>query len=169
MEYGHSGAQRRHHLAGQGAPPGQAVKQPFLVETVHDDQPVDRVAAGFLARLAQRQRTVAAAPDRRHAEIDFRRELVVDRDLGGAHLGPPHGGREIHVGKLYGALQLVGAHSGQEHDRAVSVDAARRGEMGGKEIDDLRLILDDEGWLAGHRFNRAAGAVRRRSRDRYAG
>ena len=107
---GNARAQRRHHLGRERAAVGHAVEQAVLVEAAHDDQPVDGIV-GVLTDLAKAELAVAAA----HgcgAEIDLRRQLVVDLDLGRAHRAAPFGRREIHVGELHGALQLVAALAG---------------------------------------------------------
>ena len=104
---GDARAQRRHHLGRERAAVGHAVEQALLVEAAHDDQPVDGIV-GVLTDLAKAELAVAAA----HgcgAEIDLRRQLVIDLDLGRAHRAAPFGRREIHVGELHGALELVAA------------------------------------------------------------
>ena len=153
---GNARAQRRHHLGRERAAVGHAVEQPLLVEAAHDDQPVDGIV-GVLTDLAKAELAVAAA----HgcgAEIDLRRQLVIDLDLGRAHRAAPFGRREIHVGELHGALELVAALRGEEYDRTVRVDAPLGRQMLGEEVDDLALILDHEGRRGSH-----AGAVRDRA------
>ena len=125
MEAGNAGAQRGYQSGCQGAALGHAIEQAVLVEAVHDDQPVDGIG-GRLADFAQRQLAVAAPPYRRRAEIDLRRKLAVDLDLGGAHRGAPFDCREIHVREFHRALQLVGALAGEEDHGAMRVDAPDR-------------------------------------------
>ena len=146
---GDARAQRRHQLGRQRAALGHAVEQAVLVEAMHDDQPVDGVV-GRLADLAQRQLAVAPRRTGADAEIDLRRQLAVDLDLGRAHRGAPLDRREIHVGELHRALQLVGALAGEEDHGAVRVDAPGRRQMRFEEGDHLGLVLDDEGRLTAH-------------------
>ena len=168
MKAGDARAQRRHQFRCQRAARGHAVEQTILVKATHDDHPVDRVVAR-LARIAQDEGAIAAPPDRRNPEIDFGRELTVDVDLGGTHDGAPARSREIHVGELHRALQLVGAFARKKHDRAMGVDAARRCQPGTEKVDDLRLIFYDKGWTGGHGFKRTRPVAPRRRRDRREG
>ena len=168
METGDAGTERAHQFRRQGAALGHAIEHPVLVEPVHDDQPIDG-SFGRFADFAQRQLAVAVSPHRCRAEIDLRRQPVVDLDLGGAHRGAPLDRREVHVREFHRALQLVRTLAGEEDHGAMRVDAPDRREVGLQEGDDLRLVLDNEGGLPAHGLRPRARAVRDRPSRRHAG
>ncbi len=120
---------------------GDAVEQPLLIEALHHDDPVHR-----------RPRPVDRQPFSltRHPggpEVELRRRAAVDPQFGGAGTFAQRQRREVHEGKLHGALQLVRAVAGEKHHRAVGVDALDAvdapGARIGQERRDLALVFDD--------------------------
>ena len=97
---------------------GETIEQGLLIESLHLDQPVDRVA-----RAVERERPVGLTGHRAHrrrysigAVRRFRRSFRLARDV------PQFDGREIDVVEADGAFQLVGAIAGQPDRADVRVD-----------------------------------------------
>ena len=138
----HDPGQTAHQRQVEGSPRRQRVELRPRRKAAHLDDPVEGLVRADRGLGDQGER--AAAPhDRGHAEIKRGRGPAIDREFGAAHLPSAPDGREIHVGKSDGALELVGALAGEEDHRAVGVDAARHGPAMqgrvGQEREDLVL------------------------------
>ena len=130
-----------HQRGRQPAVLGHAVEQRRLVEAAHHQHPVDR------RRRAEGQFARRGAAERADLEIELGCRAPVELKLGHAGQPAPLGGREIEVGVLYRALQLVRTVAGEKDDRRMgldSLDPLHRRAIGGwspEKIDDVTLIV----------------------------
>ena len=108
-------AQRAHQSQIQRAMGPREFEERVLTETAHHHEPV----AGLAVVATEREGAVGLSPDRRDAQIDFRRKTAVDRQFRFAHRLALRAGRIVHIGISDGALELVGAIAGEKHDRAM--------------------------------------------------
>ena len=98
-------------------PLGDPVERRRLVEPAHVHDPFDD-----FARTPDRERR-AVANDRQRLEIDARRVVAIDGDLGFASRPPPVERREIHERKPDRPLDLIDVGAGKKHYRVGGVRA----------------------------------------------
>src|SRR5688572_13688895 len=152
MESSNGRRERRHQIEIETAGERQPIEKLILVETVHLDEPVDRLT--FAAKL---QLSTHTPSDRHDPAIDARRGSPVETDLRLAHLPSSLRCGEVEIVESNRAFQLVSAVPCQEHHRRVRIGAlyvlaAVRGR--------LRQKLNDGGLIFGlHRPLATANAV----------
>ena len=129
----------------QPAGGGDVVEQRALLEALHDDDPVDRLAGLVTRRAAPGERAVGPAADRPDFQIELRRGATIEAQFGGAGRATPRDGREVEIGVFDRALQLVGAAAGEKDQRDVRLDglhgagAGRVGSGIAQKRDNLAL------------------------------
>ena len=96
---------------------GERIEQQRLVEPPHDDDPVNRRAVLGEGDFAGR---IACQP----AQIEIKRwrGAAVQHQFGRARRAPLLDGREIKVGQLDRAFELVGVVAGKKHQRNMGLD-----------------------------------------------
>ena len=100
---------------------GEAVEGFGLVETLHLERPLDR-----LAGAADRERAAGLTGDRHHAAVDFGRVGLIDRNLGLAGGPALFKRRIVEEGESDGALDLEHPVGGQKYRRRMSIDTRYR-------------------------------------------
>src|SRR5688572_25547701 len=146
MESSNGRRERRHQIEIETAGERQPIEKLILVETVHLDEPVNRLT--FAAKL---QPSTYTPSDRHDSAIDARRGSPVETDLRLAHLPSSLYCGEVEIVESNRAFELVGALPCQEHYRRVRIGALHvlavvRGR--------LRQKLNDGGLIFGlHRHS----------------
>ena len=141
VEARHRVAQRLDLVDLERATIGEPVEELRLVEARHVDAPVDRIA-----RSADGEQSVRRAGDGDDATIERRRGASIEPQLRFARGAPQPRGREVQVVEADRPLQLERPVPGQEHHRAVRVDAFhRQAAVRGRRpepVDDRRLRIE---------------------------
>jgi len=90
------------------------------------------LTAGVIAIWATpKDGAVRAAADRSDFEIELGRGAAVELELGRAGGAPERGAGKIEIGVFDRALQLIGARTGEKHDRGMRLDDIDRPGTGG--------------------------------------
>jgi hypothetical protein len=148
-----------HEGAGQPALLGHSIEKVGLVEPPHDHGPFDG-----LAIASQGEARLARAGYCEGVQIKAGRGAAIECDFPLAGPFPVGEGREIHVGKLHGALDLVSAGACQENHGTVRVEAFHRlAAVGGRVLQerrDLTLVRHLMGAIRKHLLGHLSRSLR---------
>ena len=136
---------------------GEEIERARLVEAVHLDRPLDR-----LAGAVEREMAAALARDRDDAMIERGRERAIDLDLRLAGRFALVEGRVVEKGKTNRALDLERAIAGEKDDAGMRVDpthrfSAMRRRIGEHGEDRRSAIARGGSCVSGSRLRPAGG------------
>ena len=141
MEVGNDLGKLRHGSQGQTPLLRHAVQELRLVESAHDQHPLDDFA------LTGNVKSAAVIESyRKDFKINMRRCAAIEAKLVEERAPPQLQGREVEERVFYGTLDLVSARARQEHDGGMGLDSLnfavhrRIGVRRGHEIEHRRLV-----------------------------